>query len=112
MELDIKERLALLGLLPERGSIVTLRVVQELRSALLFTEAEIAAFGIENDGDRITWKQSPPVEIGIGPAALGVIRDVLKQRDEKGELTLEHLPLYDKLMEKQDWPPKDVDPKA
>ena len=100
MKLGIPERVMLLGLLPAQGSIVTLRVVNELRAALSFSEKEISKSKIQQEGDKIQWdpKVDPQKEVTIGDAASTVIKDALKKMDTDGTLTQMHVPIWDKFM--------------
>ena len=98
MQLTIKDRLMLLGVLPREGNIATLKIVHDLRTALSFTEAEHSALGIVIDGDQIKWDPSvaQSSEVAIGPKAAALINDALKKLDTESKLTEDFLPLCEK----------------
>ena len=54
MKLDVGERIRLLGILPEKGNLLTLKIVRELRDDLSFSEKEHKDFKIVAKMDRIT----------------------------------------------------------
>ncbi len=107
MKLSIPERVALLSALPVQGSVITLRVLNELRTGLAFTEQEIEKYGIKNTaspqgGAIITWKPEMAEEtkdVEIGKVARGVIIDRLRELDAKQILHVTMLPLYEKFVE-------------
>ena len=98
MKLSIVERVGLLGLLPEQGNFVTLRIIAELRMALSFTAKEIEKFGIVVDGEQIRW--NPDVDsvadIKIPGPAKDVIVKRLKELDGEEKLTPQTFSLYEK----------------
>ena len=98
MELNVKQRLMLLNVVPVEGVRMTdLRIAQELRLKLGFSEEEQARFGFAQEDTRLTWNQAEdvPVEIKIGPRAHVLIQDALKKMDEEKKLTLDHVDLWD-----------------
>ena len=98
MELNIKQRLMLLNVVPVDGVRMTdLRIARELQLKLSFTEEEQARFGFVQDDQRLTWNQDEdvPVDIKIGPRAHVLIQDALKKLDEDKKLTLDHIELWD-----------------
>ena len=48
MELNIAERFALLGVLPQQGNVITLRIIRELQSRLSLSEKELKHFNVAN----------------------------------------------------------------
>ncbi len=98
MELTVGERLLLLDILPVQGSMVTLRIVRELREALSFDEAEHVTLNLREDGNIVRWDtaQAQDKEIPIGPKAMDLIRTRIKELSEDNALRLDHLPLCDK----------------
>lgn len=107
MKLNIPERLALLSVMPQEGSIITLRIIRELQSELSFTENEIKLYGINNrmlpNGDAtITWDTKmtdEAKEVKIGNAAKGIILAQLKSLDSQGKLHISMIPIYEKFVE-------------
>ncbi len=103
MKLSIQDRLLLLGLLPQKGSFVTQRIVTELQQELSFTEDEISTASIKQAGDRVTWNATndPVVDIEFGPTSKEVFSKALRELDQREELTLAHVPLYAAFVEDQ-----------
>lgn len=107
MKLNIADRIAVLGLLPDEGNVVTLRIVRELQNELSFTEEEHKSFKMKNktlpDGRvNITWDSDFTLEekdIPIGEAAKGIIVEQLKKLDRENRLHVSMLPLYEKFIE-------------
>jgi len=119
MQLTVTERLLLLNILPPQGNVLMLRIIQELKTTLSFTEAEHREIGFWSpcvdcgkeerthsiDGHpfvpapgRVNWSQEAdvPREISIGPKAFSLIAETLEKLNKSNQLQLEHLVLYDK----------------
>ena len=98
MELNIKQRLMMLNVLPVEGVRITdLRIVKELQLKVGFTEEEQQQFGFVQNENRLTWNEGAdvPVDIDIGPRAHVLIVDALKKLDEEKKLTVDHVELWD-----------------
>jgi len=98
MELNVKQRLVLLQVVPVEGVRMTdLRIARELQLKLGFTEEEQVRFGFVQEDTRLIWneKEDVPVDIKIGPRAHVLIQDALKKLDEEKKLTLDHIELWD-----------------
>ena len=92
--LRIKERLVLLGILPETGNLLTIRIVRELREALSFSEAEYEDVQMQRDGEQIRWQEPEnPRPIEIGAKGQEIIREALAKLDKDEKLTADHLSL-------------------
>ena len=108
MKLDIPERIALLSILPVEGSILSLRVLKELRIDLAFTEEEIKDYGLSNHimpegGATITWNPEQTgtlKDVKIGDVAKSIIINKLKELDAMQKLHITMMPLYEKFVEK------------
>ena len=107
MKLTIAERFALLGVLPDRGNAATLRILMDLRMQLALTEAEFEHFEVKNntlpDGRvNVTWNpkfSSETKDVKIGKTARGVIVQQLKQLNDRNQLHISMLPIYEKFVE-------------
>lgn len=107
MKLNIAERIALMGVLPQQGSAVTLRIIRDLQGELSFTEEEIEHYGIENhqlpDGrTTITWNPElidETKDIKIGKAAKATVTKALMKLDAQSQLHVSMLPIYEKFVE-------------
>lgn len=97
--LSVAERLALLGLLPQQGNLVTMRIVRELREALMFSETEIKRLELRQEGTTWRWaNERQPKAIMITDAGRDVIRNELRVHDENNTLTDSMLTLWDRFM--------------
>lgn len=106
MQFNVLERLLLLkALAAVEGNLATLRVVRDLQGELSFSEDEHKELGFRTEGTQVRWDPSniSNKEVSIGPAALGAALSVFQKLDEMHQLTLENLPLYERLLkEKED----------
>jgi hypothetical protein len=101
VKLDIGSRIRLLGILPEKGNLLTLKIVRTLRDDLSFSEKEHKDFGIVVKDDRITWSdKAKPKDITFGDEAKKVVEKSLKELNEKDELTVPDLALWEKFIGK------------
>jgi len=96
MKLNIAERITLMSILPEKSNIITMRLMQELRTILGFTDEEIRKYGIKNDGDKIFWSSDFEKEIEINQTMMVEIKKRLQEISDKNEVTVQMLPLYEK----------------
>jgi len=104
IKLSALNRLSLLGLLTNKGDSTTLKIVREMREELSFTpkEHETLQFKPLADG-KVTWNEIPEVEYiykGIHEIVVEKVKKELRKMEEKGELILDHLSLYEVLIEK------------
>ncbi len=97
MRFSIVERVGLLNILPEKGTIATMRVLRDLRDELGFSEEELAQANIQQTGDKLTWDGSYKTEkdIEIGAAIRKVILESIEALDSQGEVTELTLDLYE-----------------
>jgi hypothetical protein len=96
MKLNVGERLRLLGILPEKGNLVTIKVVSEMRNSIALSEKEIKGFKVKVGPQSITWDdKAKPVDIKLGDTAKEVIVNALRELDEKEELTVSDVALWE-----------------
>lgn len=98
MKLNILERVVLLQLLPQQGSFVTLKIVNDLQNVLGFTEDELKKNNIKEVDGRITWDENRDKEITIGEKATELIAEALRELDEEKKLQSQHYTLYEKFV--------------
>jgi hypothetical protein len=105
MELNIAERLTLLGILPKEGNFLTLKILRKLREELSFSEEELKKYQITQDGEQIHWNsekdKKEPKDFKISGELLAVIVKSLKELDASGKLTINHYSLYEKFVESE-----------
>ena len=96
MEFSVLNRMALLDVLPEQGHpVALLRIIHDLRYEAPFSEEELAALNFRQQGNNTTWDSIPDKEIEIGARAKVLVQEVLKGLNEKRELKVGHLGLWD-----------------
>lgn len=100
MELGVADRLRLLSILPSEGNLVTLKIVRDLQQELSFSEAELTALKVRQEGTRVMWDETAETlkAIPIGEKATDIIVDRLKELNRQQKLTLEILPLYERFI--------------
>ena len=97
MELTIHERLALLGLLPQEGNFVTMKILQRLRLALGFSEGDIETYNIVVTENNVSWSnEESPANIPIGKVAKSEIVKALEVLDDAGTVSAQHMSLFEK----------------
>jgi hypothetical protein len=88
-----------LGILPEQGNLLTLKIVRELRDDLSFSEKEHKDMGLTVNQDRITWSDKAKAKnIKVGDQARELVEKSLKELNDKNELTLPDLDLWEKFV--------------
>lgn len=110
MQLNVQERLLLLSSLSTvAGNLATLRIVRDLQRELGLSEEEHKASNLREKDGRVFWDEGkiPTKEISIGPAGLDAALAMFEQMDKAETLTIEYLPLYERLLkEKHETTPK------
>jgi hypothetical protein len=105
--LTVFERLTLLQVLPTQGSIVTLRVVQDLRQSLALSSEEIVSLDVHEKEGKVFWRTEADHSkaIEIGSVARSIIKDKLEELNAKQLLTMDHVPLYERFVEQAEEAP-------
>ncbi|KPK09552.1 MAG: hypothetical protein AMS20_00065 [Gemmatimonas sp. SG8_28] len=101
--LSVADRLALLSLLPEKGSLIHMRVVADLRTHLTFVEKELKEWGIVQLPDgSVRWdkQKAKNKKVEIGNVARDVIKERLRDMDKNKQLGPEHVPIWDRFIDK------------
>lgn len=101
MQFGVMERMLLLkALAGVEGNLATLRVVRDLQGELSFSEEEHKEINFRQEGTQVRWDPHNAAlkEVPIGPAAMDAALFMFKKLDETQTLTLEYLPLYEKLL--------------
>lgn len=101
MELNVKERIVLRGLLPEKGDFLTFKEVRKLHEALSFSSEDVEEFGLAQADGQVTWKadKDVPREFTFNKVARGVIEKVLTDLNESGDIDEHTFGLYEKFIE-------------
>lgn len=102
--LTVLERVVLPPLLPQKGTYFMLRERRKLLEDLSFSEEEVKALGLrDGPNGSVAWDRSGEAEVGsktvrIPDSILALVQDALKDLDTKGQLHIDHLTLYVKLL--------------
>jgi len=97
MEFTVEERLALLSLLPPEGTLLTMKIVHELRQGLAFSEKDFAILQFKQVDEQLKWEKGVgPKEVKVGVKATGIVYDLLAKLDKDGKLREAHLSLCEK----------------
>ncbi len=96
MQFAVEERLAALGLLPQEGTLITMKVIHDLRQGLAFSEEDLAILDFKQEDERLLWQPLDPKEVEVGIKAASIIQDELKKLDKDGKLREAHLALCEK----------------
>jgi hypothetical protein len=101
MDLTVMDRLLLLNIMPTEGDITTIRIVNQLRGDLSFSEQEHEDFKILNEEGQIKWDQTTakPKEVEIGGKAHKIIVKALKKISDDGKLTAQYIDVFDKFVD-------------
>ena len=104
-ELNLFERLVIMGLLPQTGNFATLKIVMEANLMLGATDEEsvIAGLGPNGQGGVIAkfgWAVVPEREFTFKETLLNIIKDALTVLNEADppKLTMEHYRVWEKFM--------------
>jgi GTP-sensing pleiotropic transcriptional regulator CodY len=100
MKLDIRERILLMQLLPEKGSYILYRNMECLKKELSFSEEELESAGIKNVDGRVNWnpEKDPLKDVEIGESMRDIIVNALKKLDEDGQIDSQNISLYEKFI--------------
>ena len=99
MNLGVKERLLILGLLPDRGNIADLRILHELEMQLSFSPEEHQQLKIRQMGPGVTTWDTKVAEgmeksFEFPDRAMEIIRDRLQSLSENNQLHKDHLAIW------------------
>jgi hypothetical protein len=94
MLVGINERL--LNILPEKGNLLTIKIVRTLREELSFSEEEHKKYRVKVTDERITWDiNAEPKEMEFGDQAKELIEKALRELNERDEMTVPDIALWE-----------------
>ncbi len=104
MELDVIERLTVLTILPKEGSYADLKILNQLKLALSFSEKEMKDWGIKSDPElnQTSWDENGVAEIPIGEKATDIITESLKKLNKEKKLMEQAFSVYEKFVPDND----------
>lgn len=99
MILNIKERLMLIGILPQEGSLLEMTDIYDLARELKMSDEEKQQVQFIESGSYIKWDDTkdPNKDIHINSDQLKIIRKSLDKLDKEGKIKLELIPLIQKI---------------
>jgi hypothetical protein len=108
MKLSINERFSLRNILPQEGTMITMRIVRDLQRELSLSDNEITEYEVKMkvlpDGSQgIVWNAEKAKdrgkEIPVGENAWGIVVERLKKLDEMKQINLGLIDLYDRFVD-------------
>jgi len=102
MKLTVLERLLALGVLPQEGNYITLKVIRRGQEELSFTDEEIKKYKFVQDEEKkqTHWddKVEQEADIKLGSKVKTLIAEELEKLDRDKKLTQDHFSLYTKFV--------------
>lgn len=104
MILNVRERLALLNILPQQGDITTIRIHHELTMVIALREGEEEKSGLVkkdfgNGQMTIEVTNNFESEFEFTNKQMQIVMETLQEMNKKKTLNLSHLSLWDKFCE-------------
>ena len=102
--LTVLERVVLPPLLPQKGTYFMLKERRKLLEDLSFSEKEVKALELrDGPNGSVAWNREGEVEVGlktvtIPESILALTQATLRALDANGQLHIDHLTLYVKMM--------------
>ena len=90
----------MMNVLPENGSFVTLKCVQETKNLLVPSEEEVNNYEMVtmNGQTQFNKKGKELIHIPISPMGLEIIKDAFRKLEDSNKLKLEQVDTYEKIM--------------
>lgn len=102
MKLEVHERLALLNLLPQKGSYAGLKSLRKAREIISFTPEEAEFYELSHENGQTKWSSAKAVErvldAPLEEYVIDIVRQKLSEMEKKKELTEQYLSLYEKFV--------------
>lgn len=100
MKLTVLERLLALGILPQQGNYVLLKVIRRGQEELSFTDEEIKKYKFVNEGNQTRWddKVQQESDVKLGSKVKTLIGEELEKLDKDKKLTQQMFSLYTKFV--------------
>ncbi|KKK95907.1 hypothetical protein LCGC14_2668100 [marine sediment metagenome] len=101
MILTVHERILLLQVLPREGNYANMKILNELRMNLSYSEDEQKEWGIDVDDETqtVSWDENGEADIPIGEKATGIVIDELRKLDSENKISIQVLPIYEKFIQ-------------
>jgi hypothetical protein len=103
MKLTVLDRLIINQFMPERGGLITMRLVRNMRDRFAFSSEEISELELKDESDgRITWnskKERESIDFKFTQEEISILKQRVDEVDKEGNITLELLELAIKIKE-------------
>lgn len=95
MKLDIKNRLLLIGMLPQQGSLSEMVDIYDLVRDLKLSDEEKGAISYIENGNYVKWDfdKDPNKDININSSQINIIKRAIDKLDKENKISLEMIPL-------------------
>lgn len=99
IKMGVLERLVVQKVLPEEGNLTDMEIVNDIREKVKLTEKETKDFGIQQQGDSLTWDNAKikDVVISFSKAEIRVLKDGAKRASDASKVTADMVGLCRKL---------------
>ena len=95
MKLDIKNRLLLISILPQQGTLTEMVEIYDLVRELKLSDEEKGEVAYVENGNYIKWDYEKDLnkDIQINNTQLDIIKKAINKLDKEGKINLEMIPL-------------------
>ena len=95
MNLNVKERLMLIGILPQEGSLSEMVDVYDLAKQLKLSDQEKELIAYKDTRSYATWKDEldPNKDIQISSDQNKIVLDCIEKLDKQGKIGIELVPI-------------------
>lgn len=90
MKLNVRERIAMLDLLPEQGGMIDMILVRSISEKVALTAKDITDFSVKQEGNSVTWDQAKDtgIEIDFEESEMELLKGQVKELDENKRVTM------------------------
>ena len=95
MKLDVKNRLLLIGMLPQQGNLSEMVDIYDLVRDLKLSDEEKGAISYIENGNYVKWDfdKDPNKDININSSQMNIIKRAIDKLDKENKISLEMIPL-------------------
>lgn len=95
MKLDVKNRLLLIGMLPQQGNLSEMVDIYDLVRDLKLSDEEKGAISYVENGNYVKWdfEKDPNKDITISSSQMQIIKKTIEKLDKENKINLEMIPL-------------------
>lgn len=95
MKFNVKERLLLIGMLPQQGSLSEMVDIYDLVRDLKLSEEEKGAISYIENNNYVKWDfdKDPNKDINISSSQMKIIKEAIEKLDKENKINLEMIPL-------------------